>query len=90
MEEKSPLLRLKELLPNLEGKVHLADQDLIKEVVVKEVIQKASGQNYFYRERFLKNTITYLEGIADNDPLYRADPQSRNLIRTAVSIIRQL
>ena len=57
---------------------------------IKEVIQKASGQNYFYRERFLKNTITYLEGIADNDPLYRADPQSRNLIRTAVSIIRQL
>ena len=51
MVEKSPLSKLKELLPNLEGKVHLADQDLIKEVVVKEVIQKASGQNYFYRER---------------------------------------
>ena len=42
MVEKSPLSKLKELLPNLEGKVHLADQDLIKEVVVKEVIQKGA------------------------------------------------
>ena len=90
MVEKSPLSKLKELLPNLEGKVHLADQDLIKEVVVKEVIQKASDQSYPFRARFLKMTADYLENNAREAELYKNNPRSRNLIRTAVDIIRQL
>lgn len=85
MEEKSPLSKLKELLPNLEGKVHLADQD-----AVKEAIQKASDQSYPYRNRFLKMTVDYLENNAREDELYRTNSESRNLIRTAVGIIRQL
>jgi len=85
MEEKSPLLKLKELLPNLEGKVHLADQD-----AVKEVIQKASDSSYPFRERFLKMTADYLENNAREAELYKNNPRIRNLIRTAVDIIRQL
>ena len=83
--EKTPLEKLKELLPNLEGKVHLADQD-----AVKEVIQKASDRNYPFMEKFMKMTAEYLENNAREDKLYRTYSESRNLIRTAADLIRQL
>ena len=85
MEEKSPLARLKELLPNLEGKVHLADYD-----TVKEVIAKASDSSYSFRKRFLGMTTTYLENNTREAELYRTNSESRNLMQKAIEIIKEL
>ncbi len=83
--EKSPLEKLKELLPNLEGRVYTADCD-----AVKEVISKASDSSYHFRQRFLKMTADYLETNAREQELYKNNPESRNLVRKAVDIIREL
>ena len=85
MEEKSPLARLKELLPDLEGKIHLADYDTIK-----EVIAKVSDPSYLFRKRFFGMTTTYLENNTREAELYRTNPESRNLMQRAIEIIKKL